>query len=184
MRSVSRLLALALMLAQFTIAAVIAERIDPGRATSAPGDSVVWYDFQLLTVEGKGWRTGESFYDRLPAKAKEIVPPSVWGLSHHSSGICARFTTDAPLVQVRWTVLNKELALPHMPATGVSGVDLYSRDAKGVWRFVQNGRPVRIQLGPARPHGDSPEGYRRSCAKIAGGFQVRFIQLFYRSVER
>lgn len=143
MRSVSRLLALALMLAQFTTAAVIAERIDPGRATSAPGDSVVWYDFQLLTVEGKGWRTGESFYDRLPAKAKEIVPPSVWGLGHHSSGICARFTTDAPLVQVRWTVLNKELALPHMPATGVSGVDLYSRDAKGVWRFVQNGRPLK-----------------------------------------
>ena len=143
MRSVSRFLVLVFLFALSITAVAPAERIDPGRATSAPGDSVVWYDFQLLTVEGKGWQTGESYYDRLPAKVKETVPPSVWSLSHHSSGICARFTTDATLVQVRWTVLNSNLALPHMPATGVSGVDLYSRDAKGVWRFVQNGRPLK-----------------------------------------
>ncbi len=143
MRSIPRLLVLVFLFGLSITAIAPAERIDPGRGTAAPGDSVVWYDFSLLTVEGKGWQSGESYYDRLPAKAKATVPPSVWNLSHHSSGICARFTTDAPLVQVRWTVLNSNLALPHMAATGVSGVDLYSRDAKGVWRFVQNGRPLK-----------------------------------------
>ena len=30
--------------------------------------------------------------------------------------------------------------MPHMPATGVSGLDLYVRDM-GVWRWIANGRP-------------------------------------------
>ena len=33
-------------------------------------------------------------------------------------------------------------ALPHMPATGVSGVDLYAKDKGGRWEFVGNGRPA------------------------------------------
>jgi len=32
--------------------------------------------------------------------------------------------------------------MPHMPATGVSGVDLYLRQADGSWRWAANGRPT------------------------------------------
>lgn len=50
-------------------------------------------------------------------------------------------------------MLNHNLALPHMPATGVSGVDVYQRTPQG-WRFVRNGRPsgitneVQVSLQP------------------------------------
>lgn len=103
---------------------------------------IVWHDATTLTVEGKGWADTEAPYDRLPAKAKGIVRPPVWSLSRHSAGICVRFRGDAPYVRVRWTVRSRSLAMPHMAATGVSGVDLYAMDAEGNWHFIANGRPV------------------------------------------
>jgi hypothetical protein len=107
-------------------------------------DDVIWYDGELLTLEGKGWTDTESCYDRLPAKAKNIVREEVWNLGHHSAGMRIRFTSDAKFIQVRWILLKEALALPHMPATGVSGIDLYAKDESGKWRFVANGRPKGI----------------------------------------
>jgi hypothetical protein len=146
MRFIPRILALTLL--SFSLinmsAPCFAERIDPGSGAADPDGKTVWYDCTLLIIEGKGWTNTESFYDRLPAKAKDTAPASVWGLSHDSAGICVRFTTDAPSLQVRWTLLKNDLAMPHMPATGVSGVDLYFNDPSGKWRFVANGRPSQI----------------------------------------
>jgi len=107
-------------------------------------DGVIWYDASQLTLEGKGWSDTESYYDRLPAKAKNILREAVWNLSHHSAGMRIRFTSDAKFIQVRWTLIKEALALPHMPATGVSGIDLYARDEHGRWHFVANGRPKDI----------------------------------------
>ncbi len=124
---------------------VFATKIDPQKAKASPDGKTLWYDCKDLVVEGKGWVDTQSFYDRLPAKAEGKVPPSVWTLSHHSAGLCVRFTTDAPSIQVRWALLPKgNLSMPHMPATGVSGVDLYSKDKSGRWRFVANGRPADV----------------------------------------
>lgn len=112
-------------------------------APAGPDGTTQWYDCKDLLVEGKGWTDTKSFYDRLPAKAEGKVTPSVWGLSHDSAGLCVPFTSDAPSIQVRWTVLKEgSLSMPHMPATGVSGVDLYSKDTSGRWQFVANGRPT------------------------------------------
>jgi len=115
----------------------------PQEAAAGADDKTVWIDCQDLVVEGKGWTDTKSFYDRLPAKAEGKVPPAGWGLSHHSAGMCVPFTTDAAAIQVRWSLLPKgNLSMPHMPATGVSGVDLYSQDQSGRWSFVANGRPA------------------------------------------
>ncbi|NLV40755.1 MAG: hypothetical protein GXY15_05960 [Candidatus Hydrogenedentes bacterium] len=116
------------------------EQLDPNFAAKDATGEWLWYDARGLTVEGKGWQDTARFYDRLPARAEENVPKSVWSLSRHSAGLCVRFTTDAPKISARWTVLNPELAMPHMPATGVSGLDLYVRDG-AVWRWIGNGRP-------------------------------------------
>ena len=122
---------------------VFAAATDPQQDKVSPDDTTQWYDCKDLVVEGKGWTETRSFYDRLPAKAEGKVPPSVWGLSHHSAGLCVPFTSDAPSVQVRWTLLDQgSLSMPHMPATGVSGVDLYGKDESGRWQFVANGRPT------------------------------------------
>ena len=110
-------------------------------SAAGAAEQMVWHDCQQIGVEGKGWTDTLSFYDRLPAKAQGKAPASVWGLSHCSAGLCVRFTTDAPLIQVRWTLLNGVAALPHMPATGVSGVDFYAKTKGGRWEFVGNGRP-------------------------------------------
>jgi hypothetical protein len=121
---------------------VSAAETAPSQAAAKPDDQTVWHDCQDLVIEGKGWTDTKAFYDRLPAKAEGQVPTSVWGLSHHSAGLCVRFTSDARTIQVRWTLSpNGSLSMPHMPATGVSGVDLYSQDKAGRWFFVGNGRP-------------------------------------------
>ncbi len=116
--------------------------IDPEKAAPSDDGKTLWYDCKDIGVEGKGWSDTQSFYDRLPARAKGMVSEKDWGLSHQTAGLCVRFSTDAPSLQVRWSLLNKDLAMPHMPATGVSGVDLYAKPKDGPWRFVQNGRPT------------------------------------------
>lgn len=102
--------------------------------------SVVWRTVRGDEVEGKGWAATAAPFDRLPAKAEGVVPGSVWGLSRHSAGICLRFVTASARIGVRWSV-GGELAMPHMAATGVSGVDLYWRDERGRWRFMGVGQP-------------------------------------------
>jgi len=127
------------------LSVVSAAETDPQKAKASADDTTVWNDCKDLVVEGKGWIDTKSFYDRLPAKAEGKVPPSVWTLSHHSAGMSIPFTSDAASIQVRWSLLpNRNLSMPHMPATGVSGVDLYSKDATGRWSFVANGRPAGI----------------------------------------
>jgi lysophospholipase L1-like esterase len=84
-------------------------------------------------VGGQGWHTGiQSFYDRLPEKVKDAVRKPVWGLSKNSAGLNIRFKSDAREIIVKYGV-SGSLQMPHMPATGVSGVDLYAQDAKGKW---------------------------------------------------
>ena len=109
---------------------------------SAQEPEVDWHDVSTWGVEGQGWAAADlkARYDRLPAKAEKIVRPPVWGLSRNSAGLCFRFNTDATTIQIRHTVASSTLALPHMPATGVSGVDLYALD-EGKWKWVEVSRP-------------------------------------------
>ena len=123
--------------------AVTTESINP----SVEGaDGFSWYDIRYLDVEGKGWTDTKSFYDRLPAKAEAVVRGPVWNLSHDSAGMCVRFVTDANEIQVRWELRSKSLAMPHMPATGVSGLDLYVKDTDGKWQWLATGRPIEFPV--------------------------------------
>lgn len=95
-----------------------------------------WYNVADWGVEGKGWADTKHFYDRFPAKAEGVVPAPVWNLSRQSAGMAARFQSNATKISIRYTLLKKELAMYHMPATGVSGVDLYARNDQGQWRWL------------------------------------------------
>jgi len=106
------------------------------------GGGLRWIDAQGLCIEGKGWTDTKHLYDRLPAKAEGVVRDAVWSLGRNSAGICVRFVTDVTEISVRWTVRNNTLAMPHMPATGVSGVDLYVRH-KGQWRWLGAAGPEK-----------------------------------------
>jgi len=95
-----------------------------------------WHDVTQWGVEGRGWGGQERlrWFDRFPAKAEKTVTKSVWNLSRHSAGMMVRFKTDANAIHARWKVLSPNLGMPHMPPSGVSGLDLYARDAKGRMR--------------------------------------------------
>ncbi|MGZ3880956.1 MAG: SGNH/GDSL hydrolase N-terminal domain-containing protein, partial [Flavisolibacter sp.] len=83
-----------------------------------------------FVVEGKAWPLEvKDFYDRLPARAEKLVRKPLWDLSKNSAGLQLRFVTNASEIIVKYGVVGG-LQMPHMPATGVSGVDLYAKDEK------------------------------------------------------
>lgn len=87
-------------------------------------------------IEGQfWWKQTENTYDRLPAKAKPLVREAVWNLGRNSAGEYIRFKTSATTLTVRYAV-SGSLAMPHMPSTGVSGVDLYAKDKTGRWLWA------------------------------------------------
>ncbi|MCB1206714.1 MAG: SGNH/GDSL hydrolase family protein [Verrucomicrobiae bacterium] len=112
------------------------------KGSEPPAPEIVWHDVADWGVEGQGWAPEDlkARYDRLPAKAEGVVRPPVWSLSRHSAGLLCRFNTDATTLMVRHTVGSDNVAMPHMPATGVSGVDLYALDG-GKWKWVEVSRP-------------------------------------------
>ncbi len=118
-----------------------ADTIDPKTAKTEGDPPTLWYDIRPLGLEGQGWTDTKAPFDRLPAKAEKLVRPAVWGLSHHAAGLCVRFVTDAKTLQARWTLTSKNLDMPHMPATGVSGLDLYVK-IDGKYRWVACPRPT------------------------------------------
>lgn len=121
------------------------ERIDPAKAAAEENSDVLWYDVELLGIEGQGWTDTKAKFDRLPAKAEGVVRGAVWGLSRQSAGLAVRFKSDATTIQARWSLTGSNLAMPHMPATGVSGLDLYVKSEAGKWRWLANGRPAALE---------------------------------------
>lgn len=113
-------------------------------------EGIAWFDVQKWGVEGKGWNDTTRYFDRLPGKAEGKVRKAVWDLSRHSAGMLVRFETDSPAIHARYRLLSNRLAMPHMPATGVSGLDLYAQDEQGRDRWLAVTRPtsqeVNVQL--------------------------------------
>ncbi len=132
------------------------EKLDTKLATVEK--DVLWYDVKHLNLEGKAWTDTKAYYDRLPAKAEGVVRDPVWSLSRHSAGLCVRFVTDASSIQARWTLTSPKLAMPHMAATGVSGLDLYVKTDKG-WRWLGVGQP-KEQTNTATLAAGIPAGTR------------------------
>lgn len=97
----------------------------------AQKESFKWFLDSAMHIEGQAWPTeSASRFDRLPGRSKESVPSKVWEFSHNPTGEMIRFVTNAKKIIIRYTVL-EDLAMPHMPATGVSGVDLYATGSNG-----------------------------------------------------
>lgn len=100
-----------------------------------------WHEVSPAEVVGQGWKDTKSPFDRLPAHAEKVAPKAVWDLSHHSAGLYVDFASDAKSITARWTLTSDRLAMPHMPATGVSGLDLYVKQG-GKWHYLATGRPT------------------------------------------
>lgn len=126
------------------------------RWSQAAGQDLQWFDVRDWGVEGKGFTDTESYFDRLPGRAKGVVRDAVWNLSRHSSGMMVRFRTDATVIHADYAVTSENLAMPHMPATGVSGLDLYGQDSEGLWKWISVVRPTAQQMNLALVSGLTP----------------------------
>ena len=138
------------------------EKLDPNMATLDAKGEWRWFDGHKLTVEGMGWTDTEKPYARFPARAKGKIDNNVWSLSQHSAGIAIHFQSNAQTIAVRWTLLSNNLSMPHMPATGVSGLDLYMKQGKG-WHWIGNARPNTDITTEATIVKGIPEGSHEFC---------------------
>ncbi len=109
--------------------------------TPRTDNGVDWYNVESWGIEGRGFGDTQSYFDRLPAKAKGLVRDAVWNLSLHSAGMATRFKTDSSDIHVNYRLRSASLSMVHMPATGVSGIDFYGRTEAGEDRWVQVVRP-------------------------------------------
>ncbi|MDO4575811.1 MAG: SGNH/GDSL hydrolase family protein [Planctomycetia bacterium] len=105
--------------------------------------SCQWINLEKLPLEGRAWENEERAtpYVRFPKRWMDKMPGGVRGNAQHSSGIVAHFTTNSSQILLRCSVVDKSLAMNHMPATGKSGFDLYCKDDAGTFRFVTNTVP-------------------------------------------
>ena len=94
--------------------------------------------YKSHVIEGQAWPDEvKSTYDRLPARAEGNVADDVWSLSSHSAGLMIRFRSNTKKIIVRYETKNKDnYAMDHMPATGVSGIDLYAIDSDGKENYI------------------------------------------------
>lgn len=134
-----------LLVAFFTAAPVFAEDVD---VTPNIADGIAWYNAQNWPVENKGWNDTARYFARLPERAEGIASNNVWGLSQHSAGELVRFRTNAGSIRLNYRLFSDHLDFPHMPATGVSGLDLYALDKNsdsesGTWRWAACTMPTK-----------------------------------------
>lgn len=154
-------------------------KLDPAMGVNkAAAAELDWHDVTAWGVEGRILPDQERkrWFDRLPASAEGRVTPAVWSLSRDSAGMMVRFKTDATSIHVHYKVMKANLGMPHMPATGVSGVDLYARDSDGRWKWVQVTRPSTQEV-KAELIKDLAPGYREYAAYLPLYNGVEFLSI-------
>lgn len=109
-----------------------------GNLSAQENNGLTWWnpanaDFAI--VAGQAWADQlPNTYARLPKRAEKLVSAPLWKLSRNAAGLSLRFWSDANSITVRYTVKGN-ISMPHMPATGVSGVDLYAKTSEGDWNW-------------------------------------------------
>ena len=122
---------------------------------------MVWYDPMQAAgsvMQNQAFVEEIHGYARLPKRAQGEVRDAVWSLAQNSAGEMIAFYTNSPDVEVRYTTTSMSYAMPHMPATGVSGVDLYRIDSDGVeaycagrYAFGEDGVTYKFTGMPTSP---------------------------------
>lgn len=112
-----------------------------GHMQAQKTEDLKWFKAEELALGGKFDTKGLNPFQRFPDSMKYQVRERVWDLSQNSAGVHADFRTNSPEIIVRYQVKEK-LEFPHMPATGVSGVDLYTCKDE-VWKWVKGNYSFR-----------------------------------------
>lgn len=101
---------------------------------------LIWHDMKDYPLHGTVAHDTEKAYSRLPDSLKTKIRSELWDLGANSAGLYIRFATDASAIGARWKSL-KKFNMNHMTATGIRGLDLYTRLDDGTWTTVGSARP-------------------------------------------
>ena len=154
-------------------------KLDPAMAASkASNPNLDWYDVTKWGIEGRILpdQDRKLWFDRLPSSAEGKVTDAVWNLSRDSAGMMARFKTSSSAISVHYKVRKSQLGMPHMPATGVSGIDLYARDNDGKWKWVQVTKPATQEVQTEIIQGLEP-GVREYAAYLPLYNGIEFLKI-------
>ncbi|WP_433863916.1 SGNH/GDSL hydrolase family protein [Sphingobacterium thalpophilum] len=96
-----------------------------------------WFSpLAVKQVQGRVNNHKISGFQRLPEDLKEHVRGPVWSLGRNAAGLYIDFQTSASEIVVKYQV-EGPLNMPHMPTTGVSGLDLYAYDpVTKTWKWA------------------------------------------------
>ena len=85
-------------------------------------------------VHGSGWESLAGRFVRLEDSAEGLLRKPVWDLSRNSAGLSLVFRSNTRRLELSFDVFGWK-GMNHMPATGVSGVDLfaYKPDGEELW---------------------------------------------------
>lgn len=141
-----------------------------------------WFNPQkekFPVVRGQAWQGQQeepsTAYTRLPQRAREKVRGDVWNLSLQSAGLSIAFRSNSPEIKVRY-VVKGSLSMPHMPATGVSGIDLYATDNNGQERWCAGRYAMRDTI----TYDFSELSY---ASKARDGFEYQLFLPLYNNVS-
>jgi lysophospholipase L1-like esterase len=95
-----------------------------------------WYDLSQEKLEGRTSEVTTNPFQRFPDSMKVKTRDAVWNLSRNPAGVNFRFYSSAKNISIKYEV-EGEQEFPHMPATGVSGIDLYKKNKNGNWQWVK-----------------------------------------------
>ncbi|MCI8554748.1 MAG: hypothetical protein HFJ80_07385 [Clostridiales bacterium] len=155
------------------------------------GESLAFTDAQTPPIETAGVLYEEGTgYVRLDAATRQDAGEDLAYLARHTAGGRLRFRTDSPVIAVRVELPWANL-LPHMPLTGVSGVDVYV--GRGTHRtYVSSIFPPNAEVlayeGAASVYGSTPapgiQPVVNPCPDAEGLIDVTIDLPLYNGVKR
>lgn len=96
---------------------------------------MVWHDPQkaeYAVINGQAFpEESKGCYQRFPDNRESITPKHAWNRTLYSTGLSIKFYSTAPVITVRYTTQGG-YDMFEMPATGVSGLDLYARNEENM----------------------------------------------------
>ena len=109
------------------------------------GEAFAWTDARQAPIEVTGvwYEESDDAYVRFDLPTREATGEDVAYLGQHNAGGQLRFRTNSPEIALRVELRRAEF-LPHMPLTGVSGMDVYAGTGAAS-RFIGSVKPAGAQ---------------------------------------
>ncbi|WP_313260216.1 SGNH/GDSL hydrolase family protein [Sphingobacterium sp.] len=115
----------------------------------ASAQEIKWHDvLKESALKGRVKPIGaHDGYARLPLALKGEVRDAVWNLGQDAAGVYVEFKTSAASFSIRYQVAGG-LNMPHMPTTGVSGLDLYTKAPnEKEWNWIHGKYSFKDTIG-------------------------------------